>query len=231
MASGTKRPHWIREIALVAQLVLGSAWASSGLADEAEAPPRDETRWTVHTRGGAFYPAIENWDRYYDTNFMGYFSISGDWWMNRYVGVGAELAYMRDEGKGELPVQGGTGGSVEYRLWPVSLFVSARGSFRDDQVIIPYVSAGYSHVIYEQKVIGQDKSRGSNGGFIAHLGVQFLLDPLDMPSANSLKDTSGIRHSYFEVDLMYLKADTNEVGGDTVDLGGVGLSLGVAFDF
>lgn len=231
MASGLMHRRWRRGIALLAQLALGLVWAGAALAEEPEVPPRDDPNWSVHARGGAFYPAIDNWDKYYDTNFMGYFSVSGDWWMNRYFGIGAELAYMRDEGKGELPVQGGTGGSVEYRLWPLNLFVSTRGVFRDDQVIIPYFNVGYSHVTYEQKVIGQDKSRGSTGGFVAHLGVQFLLDPLDMPSAKSLEDTAGIRHTYFEIDLTYIRADTNDVAGDSVDLGGFGLLLGVGFDF
>jgi hypothetical protein len=207
------------------------ASAGSALADEAQAASSDVPGWTLHARGGAFYPAIDNWDKYYDTNYMGYFALSGDWWVNRYFGVGAELAYMRDEGKGELPVQGGTGGSVEYRLWPLSLFVSTRGAFRDDQVIIPYLNAGYTYLTYEQKVIGQDKSRGSTGGFIAHLGVQFLLDPLDTQSAQSLESTTGIQHTYFELDLMYLKADTKDAFRDSVDLGGLGFSLGVCFEF
>ena len=221
--------RWLPPSVLVA--VLGLFSVGNAFADEAGEEPGSHPLWSLHFRGGAFYPAIDNWKKYYDTAYMGYFSIAGDWWINRYFGVGAELGYMRDEGQGQLPVQEGVGGYVEHRLWPVSVLASARGAFRDDQVVIPYFSAGVTYLGYAQKIDNQERRTGSTIGAIAHLGVQFLLDPLDQRSASSLESNLGIRHSYFELDLTYINAPAEEIGGDSVDLGGTGFSLSVGFEF
>jgi hypothetical protein len=122
-------------------------------------------------------------------------------------------------------------GNVAYDLFPVNVFVLARGVFSEKQWLVPYVGGGYTRMYYKETVELQGSVKGHADGYHARAGLQFLLDGLDPDSANSFYLDEGVYHTYFFIEAGYTRAMVNTTSGGSVNLGGTNYLAGLLFEF
>lgn len=200
-------------------------------------PAAGAPRWSLELKGGAFFPAAENWSRYYGSSYIGEWGGAVSYKPERHIEVGIEGSYLSASGKGVQPQheqQDPThppGGKVTYRQVPLNLFVLARGVFREDQLLVPYAGGGFSRVFYRTRVEGGDKRSGSVNGYHARGGVQVLLDRLEADSARNLYEDFGIHHTYLFVEGKYTRARADTATGGSANIGGTSWLGGLLFEF
>ncbi len=197
----------------------------------AEEPVLERPHWSFEVKGGDFIPAIANWSESYGKRYTREFGASLAYKVLRPLEVGIEGSYIEDTGQGLAPLHNITTGKVTYKLYPVNVFVLARGIFSERQWLIPYVGGGWTRMFYEEEVENQGRARGTADGYHARAGLQFLLDGLDQDAANKLYLENGIFHTYLFLEAKYTRAMIDTLSGNSVNLGGTSYLGGLLFEF
>lgn len=196
--------------------ILAAAALSSAVVLAADAPQAgDAPRWGFELKIGDFEPDLDDYERYYGDETTTLVAVTGSWQYRRWLEIGAELGYMSDEGTGRLSGSGTPSGEVTYTLVPATVFVGLRGIWSDEQLLVPYFSAGLTMAYYDQDIEFQSGASGTSdvgGNFRAGLGL--LLDRLD-PRTGSDRNPSLLKNSYLFVEYQ----DFSTEDGD-LDLGG-----------
>ena len=177
-------------------------------------------------KGGRFEPELADWKRYYGSDAMNHFALAVGYMPLRALELGAEIGYDHDEGRGLLPTSGALGGDVSYTLEPAHVYLILRGVFARGQWLIPYAGGGWTRAYYSQKVATQQDNKGHADGWNARAGLQVLLDPLDKKSADDLKNSFGIDHTYLTLEVQKFSAEI-----DGTELGGKSYLLGVRIEY
>jgi len=198
--------------------------AANTLADD------NRPHWSAEVKFGQFRPDLDEWDTFYNKDYMWQYGAALAYKVIRQLDIGLEASYMSQSGKGILPLNNQVGGDVDYTLIPVSAFVTLRAVFSESQIIVPYVGGGVTRMYYEQDVDGGKTSKGNTDGSYYKAGVQFLLDRVDTTGASILKRDFGIYNTYLFFEFANTTAEIDDVNGDEVDLGGKSYFLGLLFE-
>lgn len=200
--------------------------ASSGEALAAD-DVQKRSHWSIEFKGGLYYPDEDQWDRFYGKNRTGQLGMALGYKFHRRIEVGIESYFIKDSGVGYLPENDTTGGEVTINMYPVNLFLLYRAVFNEDQLVVPYVGGGWTHMFYRQKISGQDDVEGSTDGYHFRAGLQLLLDRLD--KSGSFKSAQrGINNTYLFLEVESIKAEDSATASK---LGGQLYSLGVLVEF
>jgi hypothetical protein len=198
----------------------------------------DRPHWSLELKGGVFFPDLSNWADFYGKSYTTEFGGALAYKVSRQIEVGVEGTYLSADGNGQAPLHaqlaGGNrvvAGQVSYELFPLNVFVLARGVFREDQPLVPYLGGGWTRMFYREEVKGVGKVQGSTNGFHARGGIQFLLDRIDADAARSLDRDYHVRHSYFFTEAKYTRATADTVPSGTANLGGISYLGGLLFEF
>ncbi len=194
-------------------------------------PIAERPHWSIEVKGGDFIPDIDNWSQSYGKRYTREYGGSLAYKVFRPLEVGIEGSYIEDIGQGLAPIHNIAAGKVTYKLYPVNVFVLARGVFSERQWVVPYVGGGWTRVFYEEEVEKQGVARGAANGYHARAGLQFLLDGIDQDAANSLYLNNGVYHTYFFLEAKYTRAMVDTVSGSSVNLGGTSYFGGLLFEF
>jgi hypothetical protein len=191
----------------------------------------DRPHWSLELKGGAFFPDADNWSKYYGSSYIGEYGGALAYKLLRQVEVGIAGSYMTASGKGLLPTSQTLDGEVTFERAPLDLFVLGRALFNEDQLLVPYLAAGYTRLFYREEVKGQGTTKGSVNGYHARAGVQLLLDGLESDASRSLYLDYGIHHTYLFLEGKYLHAQADTVSSGSVNLGGTSCLGGFLFEF
>ena len=203
-------------------------WPTALLAAET---PAERPHWSIEVKGGEFIPALDNWSQYFGRRYAREYGGSLAYKLLRPLEVGIEGNYIEDRGQGFAPLHNMAAGNVTYKLYPVNVFVLARGVFSEKQWLVPYVGGGWTRIFYEEEVEKQGVARGATNGYHARAGLQFLLDGLDPDAANSFYLDEGVHHTYLFLEAEYMRAMVDTVSAGSVNLGGTSWQGGLLFEF
>jgi len=203
-------------------LALLSHSAQAASAGEKYAAPK----WALEFKGGKFEPDIDNYKSFYGDKDTGFLSFGGSYRLKNWLELGIELGYSQDDGVGELPDAGTTGGNVEYTLLPLQVFLNLRYDVKPDQRFIPYVGVGMVTAWYKQEIDQQsDRDGRTDIGSSARVGLQLLLTGLDRSGAAYMSGDKRLRT------YLFLEGQTYSTKIDGIDLGGELYLLGLRLEF
>jgi hypothetical protein len=191
----------------------------------------DRPHWSFEMKAGRLTPDIENWSSTYGDRDTTEFGAAAAYKITRHIEAGIEGGYSRSGGSGFAPIHQQAAGHVILNLYPVDVFILARGVFTEYQWLVPYVGGGFSRVFYREEVENQGVARGYANGYHARGGLQFLLDIVDQEAANGFYRDFGVRHTYLFVETKYTRAMADTVASGTVNIGGTAWLLGLLFEF
>lgn len=197
----------------------------------AEQPRPDRPHWSLEIKGGVEFPEAPNWAKSYGSSYTGEYGGAIAYKVLRQLEVGLAGSYSSASGSGILPRNNIQSGNVTIRRAPLDVFVLGRGLFYEDQLLVPYLSAGYTRLFYREEVQGQGSTEGSVNGFHVRGGLQFLLDRLERGASQSLYEDFGIHHTYFFVEGKYLHATADTTSSGSINLGGPSVLGGFLFEF
>ena len=225
----TRRPELEKLLLTLLLIILPS------LAQGAEVRP-DLPHWSLELKGGAFFPATPDWNKFYDSSYTGQYGGALAYKVFRQVEVGMAGSYLNASGKGQLPLHSGSGsqvtsGDVSYELLPLDVYVLARAVFKEDQLLVPYAAAGYTRLFYREELSGQETVKGSVNGYHGRAGVQILLDGIEADASRNLYLDYGIHHTYLFLEAKYLHAKADTLPTGSVNLGGTSYLGGFLFEF
>lgn len=192
------------------------------LAVAHSASAEQRPNWALELKGGRFDSAEARWSEFYGNDRYAVFALGLAYRVHSQIEIGAEAAYLRDEGQGFAPGHGELAGNVDYRAYPVHFHVTAVGLFRAEQWLVPYVGAGWTRFHYRIETDEQATVSGSTHGYQYRAGVRLLLDNLERSAAQRLEERFGIMNTHFFLEAQRIKADKagTELGG-TAYLGGL----------
>ena len=197
----------------------------------AEEPIAERPHWSIEIKGGDFIPDIDNWSRAYGKRYTSEYGGSLAYKVLRPLEVGIEGTYIEDIGQGLAPLHKMAAGKVTYKLYPVNVFVLARGVFNEKQWLVPYVGGGWTRMFYKEEVEKQGVARGTADGYHARAGLQLLLDNIEPRAASRLYLDNGVYHTYLFFEAKYTHAMVDTVSGGSVNLGGTSYLGGLLFEF
>jgi hypothetical protein len=200
----------------------------------AEEPLLDVPHWSFELKGGRFAPSLSDWAASYGRKDMPEYAISLAYKLHRMVEVGVEGGAATAKGKAiaklhsEQAGQTVNAGTIRYEIYPLNAFVLFRGILSENQVVVPYLGGGFTHILYREAVEGQGSVKGSANGYHARGGLQFLLDGLDRDGANSMYLDYGVFHTYLFIEAEYTSAKVKDI---STNLGGTAYLAGFLFEF
>lgn len=145
------------------------------------------------------------------------------------VGVSVGAGLVREKGylvsaDGSSSSQGDT-----LSVIPVSASVFARGDFFNEQILVPFATAGVDYWIWQEKWTVDDAKTSTNGGkqgYHYSYGGEVLLDVFDPVAASLLDVTRGIRDTYFTVEYR-----VQEFQGDGLSFNSDSVTFGFRFQY
>ena len=206
--------------------VLGPTFA---LAADIEPPPSRE-RWSITVGGGYFAPAIDGWKEQYGRRGGWLPTLAGSYALTPRLSIGGEAAYWTADSLARDVTGALSSERQRLTLVPVTVGVeyALRGSA--DQVLVPFLGAGYRRVIYRLAVEGKDAIRGGAGGWVGRGGFDLLLNALDSAAAAGLAEEWGITRTSLRIEAQRASVTAAGPAGD-VDLGGTTILAGLRFEF
>jgi hypothetical protein len=186
--------------------------------------------WSISLKAGAYQPNEEN----YGANYGNPRAFRGDielgYKITRRIETGVSVGFFQDNGL-VLGAMSGTPSGVKQTLTliPTQVYLVYQFAFKDDQIIVPYLGGGYTHITYHRSVEGQDSVTGGKDGYHGRAGLKFLLNQLEPTAAYRLYESSGIINTYFLLEGQYARVDG--FGSSSVDLGGWAYFGGIQFEF
>ncbi len=117
----------------------------------------------------------------------------------------------------------------EFNIWifPLQLSLSYRLDFFNEQLLVPFVSAGGDYYAYRENREFGDDVEGGKSGYHAGAGLGILLDRLDPEAAASIKSEYGVRNVF--LDIRYERAFVGE--DDGLDFTGDNYYAHILFEF
>jgi len=185
--------------------------------------------WSFSIKAGAYQPSAPGYDIQYGNprEFRGDLELG--YKPTRQIEVGLSIGYFMDNGFA-LSTSGRVSGvKQQLILIPTQLYLVFQFAFKDDQLLVPYLGGGYTHVTYRRSVEGQDTIMGGKQGYHARAGLKFLLNRLEPYAANKLYENSGIINTYFLLEGQYAWVKGSE--NAAVNLGGWAYFGGFQFEF
>jgi hypothetical protein len=186
--------------------------------------------WSFSLKVGAYQPTESD----YDINYGDPRAVRGDlelgYKITQRIEVGLSIGYFIDNGLA-LGAFSGTPSGVKQQLIliPTQLDLIYQFVFKDDQLLVPYLGGGYTHITYRRSVEGQDTVMGGKEGYHARAGLKLLLNRIEPSPAYRLYKDWGIIHTYFLLEGQY--ARVNGFGNSSVNLGGWSYFGGFQFEF
>jgi opacity protein-like surface antigen len=188
--------------------------------------PYKEPRWAFEFKGGMYKPDLELYESFYGDDKNTIWAIAGAYRIKNWLEVGAELGYTNDEGVGLLPNNGILGGSVDYSLMPLQVFLNFRYDASAGQLFVPYAGIGIATAWYKQKIDQQPDRKGrADIGGAARVGIQMQITNSDRHGANYMYGNSRLQ-SY-----LFLEGQVFSTEVDGIDLGGEAYFLGLRLEF
>ncbi|MCK9417790.1 MAG: MXAN_2562 family outer membrane beta-barrel protein [Nitrospirae bacterium] len=194
----------------------------------AEDPILRQPHWSLEVKGGRFTPVLENWSQFYGKRSMPEYAATLAYKLVRQVEVGVGAGTLRGKGQSYAVRHGISVGNVTYELYPVNVFVLARGILNEDQWLVPYLGGGWTRMYYRQNIQDQGTVRGHADGYHIRGGLQFSLDYVDQSSSNRMFLDYGVYHTYFFIEAEYTRAIVRSV---STNLGGTAYLGGLLFEF
>jgi hypothetical protein len=191
-------------------------------ADSGEAP-----RWLLTLKGGQGEMQTENWDTTYSEN-TGFFGIEVGWKYSRQLGINLGASYSNSLGKAMTVTGRVSSDDVRTRLVPVDISAVYRLAFTKDQVVVPYVAAGYTQTFYRTD-LNDDERMGDQNGYHVKVGSQLLLDSFEPQRADQMADKYGVKNTYLFVE--YYLSEVDDFGSASNDLGSKGVVGGMVLEF
>ena len=213
------------------KIILILVFVVSPAALFAAEPIATRPHWSLEVKGGDFTPDIANWSQAYGKRYTREYGGSLAYKVFRPLEVGIEGSYIEDKGQGLAPLHNVLTGKVTYNLYPVNVFVLARGVFSERQWLVPYVGGGWTRIFYDEEVEKQGVARGAVNGSHIRAGLQLLLDGIDSGAANNLYHDFGVYHTYLFLEAKRSRAMADTVSGGFVNLGGTSWLGGLLFEF
>jgi hypothetical protein len=221
------KKSYIPTLKLLLLAAAGLLWLNSGWAQPVggwhwyETKPPEPPKWSLELKYGDFEPALEEFETFYGEKESKHTAIAVAYKLLRAVEIGFEYGRMRNVGVGELPINGGTGGEVEFTVNPAHMYLLIRGIWGEDQIAVPYVGGGITQVAYKQSILNQPEVKGKADGKHRRYGLQFLLDSTDISLASEMETEYGTNNTYLFIEKHHYEADVDgiELGGDTVFIG------------
>lgn len=192
--------------------------------------------WAAGFLAGYFVPAVEDWETNYDQRGGLTFNLFAGYSLTPRLSVAAEMAYFSASSQAQVGGQQ-TIESQRFTLIPTTIGLEYRFTFDSDQLIVPFVGAGYRRVSYRLKVGNNDDVTGGANGWVGRGGFDVLLNSLDPSSASGLREDYGVVRSYFRLEAQWAKAEAPEdpltlgATGEDIDLGGTTFLAGLRFEF
>ncbi len=199
---------------LLGALLLAFPAGAAGL--EPSAP-----RWSLEIKGGRFIPAIENWSLHYGRRFMPEVACTLAYKVFRQLDLGLGA------GKASPTRSTGPSSGGDYELVPVQAFVLVRGVTHEQQVVVPYVAGGLTHVYYRTTDPEHRSVRGSASGYHVRGGLQFLLDGLDAKASREMYRSYGVFRTYLFIEAERMRV---MVPSTPIDVGGTAYVVGLLFE-
>lgn len=191
--------------------------------------------WSLELKGGTFAPALDNWAQYYGRKDMPEYAVTLAYKVLRQLEFGVGVGAARDRGQAYAPLhsaaagQAYLAGSVSTKLYPLNVFVLARGIISENQWVVPYIGAGWTRMYYRQTVDEQGgEVRGSADGYHVRGGLQLCLDGLDESAANNMYTDYEVYHTYLFIEVEKTQAKVKSL---SVELGGTAYLTGLLFEF
>ena len=194
-------------------------------------PRPDRPHWSLELKGGIFLPGTPSWSEFYGSSYFGEYGASLSDKILRQLEVGIAGSYGSTSGKGQQVAHQSAAGEVTFAHAPVDIFLLGRGIFKEDQLLVPYLGAGYTRMFYREEVQGEGTTKGSVNGYHARGGVQLLLDGLDSEAAKNLYRDFGMHHTYLFLEGKYTRATADTVAAGSVNIGGTSCLGGFLFEF
>jgi hypothetical protein len=192
----------------------------------------EEPRWTVTVVGGIWLPAEDDWDDHYDSQVVADVKAGGGFRLTPWCELGLEVGYRKAEGEVDTTESGsplGTGLDQTLRVVPVQPYVLVDLMLSEDQLLVPYVAAGWTRYYYDHEVDSAPDTDGHINGYYARGGVKLLLNRVEPRSAKKARDSFGLKRTYFVTEAQFAKVD--DFGGTSADLGGWSFFAGTALQF
>jgi hypothetical protein len=182
--------------------------------------------WVFEMKGGIIEPDLPLYEEFYGSDDDIYFGLALAYQFRKWMELGGEIGYMKDNGVGVQPGNSTVGGKVKYTLIPAHLYVNFLGVFSADPLFVPYIGGGITSAYYNQDIESQSGRSGRTDiGFNARAGVRLALNRFDQhTAARAARD--GLINSYLYLEGQYF---TTEVDG--IDLGGITYLLGLRLEF
>ncbi|MFZ5863976.1 MAG: autotransporter outer membrane beta-barrel domain-containing protein [Nitrospirota bacterium] len=212
-------------------VLFGVACAWWAPVPAARAEPIDDTRWSASVGVGYFTPEIEGWEAQYGRAGGWVPTLGAKYAVTPFVAVMVDAGYFTAGSFARGSLSGRVSGDHQRLvLWPIT--VGLEGAFRvsEDQLLTPFLSAGYRRALYRLAVDGKDSVRGAAGGLLVGVGIDVLLNGLDPSSAAAFHEEYGVARTSFRVEAQWAKIQAPGTDSD-VDLGGRTVVAALKFDF
>ncbi len=195
----------------------------------------DDAPWSVSVGVGYFTPEIEGWSDQYGRAGGWVPTLGARYAVTPLLAVAAEASYFTAESFAQTsPTPPNpprvSGDHQRLVLWPITVGLEAGLRFSQEQLLTPFLSAGYRREVYRLSVDGKDSVRGGAGGLVVGVGIDLLLNGLDPRSAAGFKDEYGVARTSFRVEAQWAKIQAPGTKSD-VELGGRTVLAALKFDF
>ncbi len=192
----------------------------------------DDAPWSVSVGAGYFTPEIEGWRDQYGRAGGWVPTLGARYALTPFLAVAAEASYFTAESFARGSLSGRVSGDHQRLvLWPFTVGLEAGLRFSQEQLLTPFLSAGYRRAVYRLSVDGKDGVRGGAGGLAVGVGIDVLLNALDPRSAAGFKEEYGVARTSLRVHAQWANIQASGTTGSDVDLGGRTLVAALKFDF
>jgi len=178
--------------------------------------------------GGYFTPRMDGWENHFDDSSIWTGGMEFGSKLTERLELSLGLNYSKVEGTSTTLTGRTSADKATYEQIPIQLSISYRFLFDEDQVIVPYIGGGYTHLIYREE-INDNKISGDLAGYHARGGLQVLLDYFDSETAKDFSSDWEVINTYLTFEAIYSKVD--DFGKKDTDLGGLGYMAGLRFEY
>lgn len=185
--------------------------------------------WSFSLKGGYFMPNVDGWKDHYGSEGAATGGIELGWKITRQLELSGDIGYFGDSGKAVTAVSGVQSiDTIYHNQVPINISLLFRLVFSNNQIVVPYVGGGYTHIFYWQKLNNNTVS-GDQNGYHIRGGLQFLLDPIEPEAAEDMATIWGVDNTYFFIEGHYSKVD--DFGSADYDIGGLSILGGFLLEF
>lgn len=173
-------------------------------------------------------PRIEGWkDHFNEQGIWSYGFEFGKYLTERFE-ITLNMNYAGKDGTATTLTGRASADKTKYEQVPILVSILYRFAFSQDQIIVPFLGGGYTHVIYMEEING-NKISGDRMGYHVRGGLELLLDYFDPQAAREFSMDYKIFNTYLTFEAIYSKAD--DFGKEVIDIGGLGYMMGLRFEY